>query len=235
MLKNYFGLSKIKQRGLNKQKKNYFSKKSILKKTSYDEKRAKFLIVKYKKFNKDSAKNELIEMCYPYIFAVLKQVGKKINTTKSLLNHDDLFNEGVLIIERCIRAYKLKYKVQFNTFIWVSLHRGFIRFLNNNLLKPSKVFTSIIELDKNEEADIETLETLEHKNKYVREVGNYLRTIEPEIIDDLFKDLNVIETKIIYLKQKRYDVEDIKKILEINSTKYYKILKEIRKKIRKKI
>lgn len=236
-MKNSFTLKKIKERGLKRQNKKYFSneKNFSLKRNSYNEKRAKFLFIKYKKFNKQSARNELIEMCYPYIFAVLKEVGKKINTTKSLLNHDDLFNEGILIIDKCINGYKLKYKVQFNTFIWISLYRGFIKFLNKNLFKPSKVFTSISNFEENnEDFDLETLESLESK-KYRKEVSEYLKCFEPEIYDDLFKGLGVLEMKIIYLKQKKYDANEIKKILEINSSKYYKLLKNIKEKTRRKM
>ena len=229
MKNNYFGLKEIKKKGTTKK---YFSKD--VKKISYDEKKAKFLIIKYKKFNKVSAKNSLITMCYPIIFSVLKKVGRKINTSKMLFNHDDLFNEGVLIVDRCINAYKIKYRVKFSTFLWISLNRGFIRFIDTNLLRPQKIFVSIMEHSDEENSDTESLENIYNKKKYQKEVSDYLKNEEIDSVEnDLLKNFTDLETRVIYLKYKKYDSDEITKILEISSSKYYKILKKVKNKTRR--
>lgn len=231
-MKKHYGLLQIKKKGTEKKFLNKEQKKD---KQVYDDEKVKFLIVKYKKFENSEDKNKIIELCYPIIFAVLKTFGKKINTTNCLLDHEDLFNEGVLIVDRCINSFDIEHKsnVKFSTFIWTSLYRGFIRFIDNNLLKPNNFFSSnnLENEDNNMEEELETLKHVKGKNAE-KEVKAFLKANESFFMEeDAFVNLTKIEKKFLFLRFKKYDIEEIKKILDINNSKYYKILNSIKKKV----
>lgn len=217
-------LLKLRESSKKKNRKNNDGVNNI-----YCDKEAKFLFVKYKKFNDEKAKTELISLTYPIIFSVLKKIGKKINTNNKIFNHEDLFNEGILIVHRCINNFDLKFNVKFSTFIWVSLYRGFFRFINSTMLRPEKYFSTL----SNDNLNLEDLEYIENKEDKKRaRVNSYLTNESLFVEKDLERNFTEIEKRIAYLKYKKYDAEEICHILNINSSKYYRLLNNIKKKFK---
>jgi RNA polymerase sigma factor (sigma-70 family) len=187
----------------------------------YDEKRVRFLLLWYRRTQDERYRTEIIEMCYPLVFTILRKLGKRFNTENRIFNNDDLFSESVLVIERCIKGYKFRMNVKFITFVYISILRNARRFLGSHLVQPSKVFVSSIDVfnDTNEAPKEE---------KYVK--------YESALLDrDILDCLTYKERTIVRLRERDVSVEKICKLMKIKQGTYYRRMRNIRAKVRKEM
>jgi len=187
----------------------------------YDEKRVRFLLLWYRRTQDKRYRTEIIEMCYPLVFTILRNLGKHINTQSKIFDNDDLFSESILVIERCINGFKFKKNVKFITFVYISILRNARRFLGSHLVQPSKVFVSSIDIfnDTNEPPKAE----------------KYVRNEESVFSRGVLDCLTPRERTIVRLRERDVSVMKICKLLKIKQGSYYRYMRAIKEKVRKEI
>ena len=223
--KKHYGLKEIKKSGNT----NYLNNKA---KEKYNERLANIYIIKYKKNGDEKARQDLIKMCYPIIFTVLQKFGKKVNTTNKLFDNEDLFNEGILVIDKCIKLYDMKYKVKFITYIWTSLYRRFVRFTSENIMRQDNMFISLNQTN-DEEDELDILEKPFYKKEVNANDINKIFEDNEHIISDVTGNLDYLQINILYLKMKNFDISEVCEILGIGISKYYKVLEGLKEKLKK--
>lgn len=199
-------------------------------KERYSEHKAKVLLIRYKERNSLKARNDLVELCYPIIFTIIKKQAKKITLRDNIIDNEDLFNECIITTIKSIDGYRIKNNAnaRFITYLYVALERAVLRFVNENFLKYNKMQTDIQKfVSMGDVFDDEELGKL----KSSRDEIFYEHSDLIDLEKDFSKKLDKLQLKIYILKLKNIKLYNICKVLKISQSHYYFQMNEIKQKL----
>jgi RNA polymerase sigma factor (sigma-70 family) len=191
----------------------------------YDEKRVQYLVIWFRRTGDERYRTEIIEQCYPLILSILQKVGRFYNSSNRLFDNEDMFNESVIVIDKCIRAYKFDKNTKFITFVWISILRNARRFLSNNIINPNKIFVDSLEIFTDEsygsEGELPTSRYVEYEHEFNHH--------------GILDCLTVTERRIVKLREADVKIDKICRMMRIKQSSYYRYMKSIKNKLRKEL
>ncbi|MEM4260383.1 MAG: hypothetical protein QXG00_04060 [Candidatus Woesearchaeota archaeon] len=213
------------------------NQKSLVKK-KFNNDLIKMLLVRYKLKKEIRVRNEIIELCYPIIFKVINNTLNmlKYSNKNKVFDNQDLFNECILVTINCIENYNFKNetKTRFITYLWLSLQRKIIKFVNKNVFDYSKNKIELNFEDNINDLDEELIYNF--KEDKINNNGNdWLVSYNQELEKDFIKLLNNDEKKVYKFKKFKLPIKDLKKTIKMNNNQYYKILNGIKEKLERYI
>ena len=199
----------------------------------YKHKEIKKLLKKYNEEKDEKIKNivkqQIIKNSLVIVFGFLKKFSKKINTSSAYFDNEDLFNECIIVLSKCIDGFDINNKeAKFMTYVYTALDRNSVRFLHKNYLKHKQ---NNIPLSQhlNEDSNLDDEDIIESKKEYATKDNFHS---EEQYIKDVRSLLSGAELEVFDMKRNGVDINLICNNMGISQIKYYKILENIKIKIK---